>query len=264
MDTRYHSVATLAAFDNDPPAGAAAGSQTPPPQPQQPAGKTFSQEEVNALLATDRRKHQTKIDALQEQVNSVKNLTAQEREAFEQQIETWKRESMTVQERAAHDKEQVEATAKKRVADAEATSKRWREKFESQTVQGALEDAAHKAGCFSPDQIHKLLGPATKVIVSADGKTHSIETTVEDADGKPVTTTPREALKVLQANPQKWGNLFKSGVVAGIGSGSGAGTPSGTGKIDPRKLSMQQYLEIREKNPQLLGLRPKKDSHRRL
>jgi hypothetical protein len=58
-----------------------------------------------------------------------------------------------------------------------------------------------------------------------------------------------------------YGNLFKSGVVSGIGSSSATGgLASGSGgKIDVRKLTQQQYMEIREKNPELLGLRaPKK------
>ena len=57
--------------------------------------------------------------------------------------------------------------------------------------------------------------------------------------------------------PQVFGNLFKSGVVSGVGSGSGPGTPAG-GKLDLRKLTQQQYMEIRAKNPELLGLRPNK------
>jgi hypothetical protein len=61
----------------------------------------------------------------------------------------------------------------------------------------------------------------------------------------------------MQAKPNAYGNLFKSGVVSGIGSGSAPGTPTG-GKLDLRKLTQQQYMEIREKNPELLGLRPKK------
>jgi hypothetical protein len=64
-------------------------------------------------------------------------------------------------------------------------------------------------------------------------------------------------MKAMQAKPNAYGNLFKSGVVSGIGSGSGPGTPSG-GKLDLRNLTMQQYLELRAKNPELLGLRPNK------
>ncbi len=60
--------------------------------------------------------------------------------------------------------------------------------------------------------------------------------------------------------PDTWGNLFRSGVVSGIGSGSATGglMPGQGGKIDVRKLTPTQYREIREKNPELLGLAPKR------
>jgi hypothetical protein len=54
--------------------------------------------------------------------------------------------------------------------------------------------------------------------------------------------------------------MFRSGVVSGIGSGSATGglMPGQGGKIDVRKLTPTQYREIREKNPELLGLAPKR------
>ena len=57
-----------------------------------------------------------------------------------------------------------------------------------------------------------------------------------------------------------YGNLFKSGVVSGIGGNSATGglAPGANGQIDVRKLSPTQYREIREKNPELLGLKPKR------
>ena len=58
--------------------------------------------------------------------------------------------------------------------------------------------------------------------------------------------------------PAIYGNLFKSGVVSGIGATSRqpAASRSGqSGKLDVRKLTPQQYAEIRAKNPELLGLR---------
>ena len=56
--------------------------------------------------------------------------------------------------------------------------------------------------------------------------------------------------------PDIWGNLFRSGVVSGIGSRSATGglMPGQGGQIDVRKLTPQQYREIRAKNPELLGL----------
>jgi hypothetical protein len=82
-----------------------------------------------------------------------------------------------------------------------------------------------------------------------------------DESGAAVTRelSSREATKRMKEQPDQWGNFFRANVVSGIGSGSGGGTPTGNGKIDVRKLTQQQYMELREKNPELLGLRaPKK------
>ena len=60
--------------------------------------------------------------------------------------------------------------------------------------------------------------------------------------------------------PELYGNLFKSGVVSGIGGNSDTGglSPGANGHVDVRKLSPTQYREIRQKNPELLGLPPKR------
>jgi hypothetical protein len=79
-----------------------------------------------------------------------------------------------------------------------------------------------------------------------------------------MTRNPDEAVKRMKELPEQYGNLFKSGVVSGIGSGSATGglLPGQSGRVDVRKLIPQQYREIREKNPALLGLRPNKGGRR--
>ena len=69
--------------------------------------------------------------------------------------------------------------------------------------------------------------------------------------------TPEEAIKRMKQLPETYGNLFKSGVVGGIGAASATGglTPGSNGKVDTTKLTMDQYLELRKKNPAAVGLR---------
>ncbi len=47
-------------------------------------------------------------------------------------------------------------------------------------------------------------------------------------------------------------------VAGATSSATGGLMPGKGGKIDVRKLTPQQYREIREKNPELLGLAPKR------
>jgi hypothetical protein len=255
--TLYQSIPCITLFDNDTePPPLPSGVPASPPQSGSGGEARFTQEDLNRILADDRRKHQAKLSAALEQAAASKGLAPQEREALEAQIDAMKKESMSAAERAAHEKKQLEAQAAKRIADAEATAKQWQSRFEQQTIQSALRDASHRAGAFSDDQVLAILGPATKIVPREDGK-FDVVVQVADQDGNTVEASPREALKTLQNNPSKWGNLFKTGVVAGVGAGNAQGSPmTAGGKVDPRKLTTTQLIEIRSKNPELLGLRP--------
>ena len=83
-----------------------------------------------------------------------------------------------------------------------------------------------------------------------------------DAEGLPTISvmSPKDAVKRMKALPDIYGNLFKSGVVSGIGSNSATGSLPGNGKVDLKKAASDaaSYRELREKNPAALGLRPKR------
>ena len=78
--------------------------------------------------------------------------------------------------------------------------------------------------------------------------------------GEPTVTphTPQSAVKRMKELP-KYANLFKSGVVSGIGSSAGIGKD---GQVDVREIAKdtKRYIEeYRPKHPELFGLRaPKK------
>ena len=277
MDHMCLSPAVVACYDNSDPPAPPAGAPVPTPlqPPATPAERRFTQEDVNRLLADDRRKHQSQIARVQatlEETLASKNLTIQEREQLAQQVEELQAQGRTKEQQLAHEKSQLETQHAKALEDEKKATAAWRKRFESQTKEDALRDAAHKSGAFSDDQIIRLLMPSTRLVEKTDERgqgTGDFEAVVDlpdtDDNGDAITRTlpPRETLRVMQAKPTAYGNLFKSGVVAGIGSGTAQGTPgAGGGKIDPRKLTQQQYMEIREKNPALLGLRPNKQGHR--
>lgn len=93
-----------------------------PTTPQSPAnpGRAFTQEDVNRLLADDRRKHQAKIDQIQrtlEEVSASKSLTSQEREQLLTQIEAMEAEKRTKEQQLAHEKSQLEKQHAKALAD---------------------------------------------------------------------------------------------------------------------------------------------------
>jgi len=134
-----------------------------------------------------------------------------------------------------------------------------------------LMDAAVGGDAFNTNTVMSVLRPMTRLTEITDEKTgkgtgkFKVMVDFPDTDpntGEPTVTlhTPESAVKRMKDLPQVYGNLFKSGVVSGIGSSAATGgLASGAGgKVDPRKLSQEQYLKIRQENPALLGLRPQK------
>ena len=271
MHELYYATPTLTCYDNSEPPAPPAGAPvpTPPQPPASPAERRFTQEDVNRLLADDRRKHQTKIDTIQRTLAETldsKNLTARERETLSEQLEQLEAEKRTVTEQAAHERKQLETQYQKQLSDEKKEREAWKNRYCEETTARALTDAAAGNDAFRPEQIVTVLKPYSRLteIVDEKGKgTGKFKVLVDfpdqDENSQPTTVmhTAESAVRRMKDLPQIFGNLFRSGVVSGIGSGSGPGTPAG-GKIDPRRLSQQQYMEIRAKNPELLGLRPNK------
>jgi predicted RNase H-like nuclease (RuvC/YqgF family) len=265
MRELYHSMPALTCYDNDNEPPAVAPSPTPDPGQE----KRLTQTEVNRILADDRRKHQAQIQRVEktlEEMSASKNLTVQEREQMAQELETLRRETRTKEQQQAHEKKQLEDKLTKQLNDEKKEREAWKQRYCEETTARALTDAAAGNDAFRPDQIVTVLKPHSRLteIVDEKGKgTGKFKVLVDfpdqDENGQPttVTHTAESAVRRMKDLPQIHGNLFRSGVVSGIGSGSGPGTPTG-GKIDVRKLSQEQYMELRAKNPAALGLRAPK------
>jgi len=128
-------------------------------------------------------------------------------------------------------------------------------------LQGVLGDA------FNNNTVMDVLRPRASLeeIMDEKGKgTGKFRTVVQYATtdsetGEPLTLslTARAAVERMQAEPARYGNLFKAGLRSGIGSSAGPAIGSG-GKIDIKNMSQEAYMKIRAENPALLGLRPQK------
>src|SRR5271166_6509461 len=71
----------------------------------------FTQEDLNKILAEDRRKHQAQITRIQqtlEETLTSRNLTTQEREQLAQRLEDMQTETRTKDQQAAHERKQLE------------------------------------------------------------------------------------------------------------------------------------------------------------
>lgn len=234
--------------------------------------KTFTQDEVNKIVAADRRKLEESLKKAEKSYTDVlanKNLTEQERKTLEENLSTVQGQLRTKEQQATMEKKQLEEMFTGKLAEAEKKGQTWEAMYRDSTVERALQDAAVRNDAFSPSQITTLLRPWTRLMEITDEKTGKptgafkpmvdfpdVDTNTGEAVILP--RTPEEAVKRMKELPESYGNLFKSGVVSGIGSSSATGglSSGAGGKIDVAKLTPEQYRKIRKEHPELLGLRP--------
>lgn len=232
--------------------------------------KTFTQDEVNALLASNKRSLQAKLSAAEkahQELLENKHLTEEERTRLETSLEELRAASRTKEQQLLHEKKTLEERLSAQLKEAqEKIGKTW-QMYENSMIERALLDAAVSNEAYNPDQVATLLRRNAKLVEKKDeqGKpTGAYEVLVELADqhaetGEPITTTrtPDAALKRMKDLKQNL-NLFKSGVVSGLGSHSATGgvTPGKNGRLSREQianLTQDQYNKIRKENPALLG-----------
>jgi hypothetical protein len=234
------------------------------------AAPKFNQDDVNRFLADDRRKHAEKLKKLETGYQNIladKNLATERRQKLESELEELRKSNMTEKQKLEYEKKQAETQYKNRLEELEASTKHWENLYKSSQIDRSLQDAAISAEAFNPNHIVGLLRPMTKMQerTNEDGTPMGdfypvIDfPDVDEQTGEQVMTlrTPEEAVQRMKELPSIHGCLFRSNVVSGVGSGSATGgvTPGDAGRIDPAKLTPEQYRKYRKDNPEALGLR---------
>jgi len=232
--------------------------------------KAFSQEDLNRTLAEDRRKHQEKYKTLEEsykQILADKNLQREQRTRLEAELADLQKSFRTKEQQAEYERKQERERFKSELEGTKESAIRWENLYKKSVIDRSLQDAAVSADAFNPGQITGLLRPMTKMVEKTDENGEPIDEfspmidfpDIDEKTGEQVITlrTPAEAVQRMKELPELFGNLFRANVVSGIGSGSATGgVQSGEGgRIDPTKLSPEQYRKLRRENPEALGLR---------
>lgn len=232
--------------------------------------KAFSQDDVNRFLADDRRKHQeryTKLEDSYKQILADKNLQKENRARLEGELRELQKAFRTKEQQAEYERKQEQARFKDELSSAQNSAQRWEALYKTSVIDRSLLDAAVTAEAFNPSQIVGLLRPMTKMSEKTDDQGNPTGEfvplidfqDVDETSGEQITTlrTPEEAVQRMKELPEMFGNLFRANVVSGIGSGHATGgVQSGDGgRIDPTKLSPEQYRKLRRENPEALGLK---------
>lgn len=207
-------------------------------------GKVFTQEDMNRILADEKRKHEGKTRKAIEELDAIKakaTLTDSERQELESRLENMKNEFLTKEELAKKEQDKITRKFSEETTKLSAERDAWQQRFTDSTIQRTITDASVASKAFSPKQIVAILQPDTRLVeaLDADGKpTGELVAKVEfsdvDKDQKPVTLdlTIAEAVKRM-SEMDEYANLFKTDGTGGVG-----GTNRGNQKpLDMKKIA---------------------------
>jgi hypothetical protein len=227
----------------------------------------FNQDQVNAIVAADRRKLTEKYQELEGMYKNAledQNLTKEARAQLEAKLEDVQKTYLTKEETLLNEKKKIEETLSKEASQWKDQANYWQNQFKQTLVERTLQDAAVQYEAFNPSQLIALLRPMTKVTEKTDdhGKGTGAYEVIVDLDDVNLETgqrqvtrrEPTDAVKRMRELQDVYGNLFKPNVVSGIGGGTAPGT-SAPGKVDTAKISTSEYMRLRKTNPEALGLK---------
>ncbi len=218
----------------------------PPKDPPQDAPKTFTQDQINTMLATEKRKYQAQMDTLTKTVNEAK-AKGESVATLETELENVRASLRTKEEQAEHERVKLIKEHNEKYQNTENEANKWKKQYTDSTIERSLLDAALENKAHTPSQIVTLLRNNTELSdeIGADGKktgrmVPTVTLDVPDKDGKLVTVklAPKEAIKRL-AEQESNANLFISKQTGGIGGNQHKpGSPADLREIakDPKKF----------------------------
>ncbi len=217
--------------------------------------KLFTQEEVDRMIVkrnkTLDQKHQ-QLEAQYKKALEDKNLTEANKKELEGQLEELQNSRLSEKEKL--DKERKKAEEKYQSDLSVVTKERdeYKDRFEITLKKRALLDAAVKHDAYSPGQIVELLSGKTKIveIKDDDGSVDfvpKVDWTETTSDGQvlKLQKSPEEVVEAMKEDVDTFGNLFRANIARGVGEGTGKATEK-SGKINPAKLSTEEYMELRK------------------
>jgi len=203
-------------------------------------GKTFTQDELNAILAKDRREHKEKNSSLLDEIEALKakqNLTNEERENLEAKVKELRQTNMTAEQLKKEQEEKLRTDYEGKLTAALREKEDWKKLFTTTEIQRSIVDAAAAHEAYVPAQVVAILGPTTRLSEALDdegkptGKYTPLVSLQDVKEGKPITLelTPEDAVKRMSEMDQ-FLNLFKGKGAGGIGGQNRGGSGKG-GKL---------------------------------
>lgn len=217
--------------------------------------KLFTQEEVDRMIVKRNKTLDQKHQQLETQYKKAledKNLTEANKADLQAQLEELQNSRLSEKEKLAKEQKKAEEKYQTDLGVVTAERDSYKERFEITLKKRALLDAAVKHDAYSPGQIVELLSAKTKIVEVKDDdgtvdyvpKVDWSETT-SDGQVLKLQKSPEEVVEAMKEDVDTFGNLFRANIARGVGEGTGKATEK-SGKINPAKLSTEEYMELRK------------------
>lgn len=229
----------------------------PPPQ-QGGDNQTFTQAQVNTLLAENKRALRESNKALLAELETLrenKSLTDQEKESLNSRIDKLKAETTSKIELEKERAKKFESDLEKTRRESEKSVQAWQNRFFDQMINTSILSAASTHGAYNANQILKQIKGDTQVVQKRDesGKEmEEFEVVVNfshlNSEGQPIVLQlpPAKALEKMKEDRANFGNLFKYDGKTGLDMKPGPTSQS----VDLAKMSPKEYQGYRRKQKQ--------------
>ena len=187
--------------------------------------KTFTQEDVNRLLAENRRNIQKELaekTAALSDIQNTLNLTAEEKDLLANRVNELNNALLTKEELAKREKQRLQDESKAALERATSEGKFWKTRHDDMLITSALMGAVAIEGqkAYNPAQIVELFKGKAVIVEDPSSKALSVKVKValKGADGqvKTLDLDPVEAMKEVAAMPE-YANLFNFDGKSGLG-----------------------------------------------
>jgi DNA repair exonuclease SbcCD ATPase subunit len=221
--------------------------------------KTFTQTEVNRITGQRNAALKERYGALEATYTELleqTNLTEAAREKMEAELEQIQAQMRTKEQQQEFERKQAQSKFENELKKANEKGEKYETLFKESVTKRAITDAAlANDGCNADDFIAHL-SPKTVMVFEQDAEGKPTDNMVpmvnwdlRDEETGVVTKvqkTPEEIVKIMQDDKAKYGHLFKSNVVAGVGAGTANASPNLSGKIDPKTLTTADFMKLSE------------------
>jgi hypothetical protein len=230
--------------ENDTVSGGAGGAEDDKPK--------FTQKQLNKILADDRRKHEDRVNQAVKQLEEAKKakgMSEQDRSRLQEQIEEMKNSLLTKEEQAKKEREKQKKEYEKSLEGVSVEKEFWRGSYAEEVTRNQILGAAIEFDAVRAEQLEELLIPKTRLVEVMDEAGSPLtprkftpkikfKTKNEKDEEIELDLTIKEAVKRMKDEPERFGNLFKSGVVGGLGGNGSAGSGGISGDRPPTDPSL--------------------------